>query len=48
MTQSGSGVWLIPMSTHYYNEHGTLSYNRDLFVMTRTDSFGYSMIIGLK
>ena len=41
-------VSLVPMSTSYYNEHGTLSYNRDLFVVTRTDSFGYSMIVGLK
>lgn len=39
---------LTPMSTSYYNEHATLSYNRDLVVMTRTDSFGHSMIIGLK
>jgi hypothetical protein len=48
LTQSGSGVRLVPMSTYYYNEHATLSYNRDLLVMTRTDSFGYGMIIGLK
>lgn len=33
---------------YYYNEHGSLSYNRDLFVMTRTDSSGYAMVIGLK
>jgi hypothetical protein len=32
----------------YYNEHGTLSYNRDLFVMTRTDASGNAIIIGLK
>ncbi len=38
----------VPISTYYYNEHGTLSYNRDLFVMTGTDSFGYSLIVGLK
>ena len=38
----------IPISDMYYNEHGTLSYNRDLFVMTRTDSSGYAMVIGLK
>jgi len=35
-------------STRYYNEHGSLSYNRDLFVMTGTDSSGYTMLIGLK
>ena len=46
--QSGAGVQQVPMSTYYYNEHATLSYERDLLVMTRTDGFGYSMIIGLK
>jgi hypothetical protein len=35
-------------STIYYNEHGTLSYNRDMLVMTRTDTSGYSMLVGLK
>ena len=35
----------LPISPDYYNEHGSLSYNHDLFVMTRTDSAGYSMII---
>ena len=39
---------LTPMSSSYYNEHATLSYNRDLVVMTRTDGLGYSMILGLK
>jgi len=34
--------------SYYYNDHGSLSYNRDLFVMTRTDSSGYSLIIGIK
>lgn len=34
--------------SYYYNEHGSLSYNRDLLVMTRTDSSGHSIIIGLK
>jgi hypothetical protein len=38
----------IPINPNYYNEHGSLSYNKDLFVMTRTDSAGYSMYIGLK
>ena len=47
-TTSGVGDQLVPMSTHYFNEHGTLSYNRDMFVLTRTDSLGYSMIVGLK
>ncbi|WP_205743258.1 fibronectin type III domain-containing protein [Geobacter sp. FeAm09] len=39
---------LTPMSTSYYNEHATLSYNQDLVVMTRTDASGHSFIIGLK
>jgi hypothetical protein len=47
-TQSGSGVRQIPLSTHYYNEHATLSYNKDMIVMTRTDGFGYNLIVGLK
>jgi hypothetical protein len=46
--QSGAGVQKIPMATTYYNEHATLSYNKDLMVMTRTDAFGYTMIVGLK
>jgi hypothetical protein len=29
----------------YYNEHGSLSLNRDMFVLTRTDSAGHAMII---
>ncbi len=36
------------ISPKYFNEHGTLSYLGDLLVMTRTDSSGYSMLIGLK
>lgn len=50
----GSGIavpstWrLEETSPTYYNEHGSLSYNRDLFVMSRTDSSGYAMLIGLK
>jgi hypothetical protein len=36
------------ISKYYYNEHGSLSYNMDLFVLTRTDSSGNSLIIGLK
>ena len=39
---------LTPMSTKYFNEHCTLSYNRDLIVMSRSDSFGHSLIVGLK
>lgn len=46
--QGGAGVAAIPLAATYYNEHATLSYNKDLLVMTRTDSFGYSMVIGLK
>lgn len=37
-----------PISSYYYNEHGTLSYNHDLFVLTRTDVSGNAMIIALK
>jgi hypothetical protein len=48
LTQSGEGVRQVMPATTYFNEHGTLSYVRDLFVLTRTDGFGYSMIIGLK
>ncbi len=37
------------ISPLYYNEHGSLSLYRDLFVMTRTEnSTGYSILIGLK
>ncbi len=36
------------ISPYYYNEHGTLSYIGDMFVMTRTDSSGYSILVGLK
>jgi len=37
------------LGNDYYNEHGTLSYNKDLFVMTRTEANGgYAMIIGVK
>jgi hypothetical protein len=35
-------------SPSYHSEHGSLSYNRDLFVMSRTDAAGYGMVIGLK
>jgi hypothetical protein len=38
----------LPISSAYHNEHGTLSYNRDLFVLTRTDAAGHSLIVGLK
>ncbi len=33
---------------YYYNEHASLTYNRDMVVMTRTDSHGHAMIIGVK
>ncbi len=46
---AGQSSWRIEdVSSEYVNEHGALSYNRDLFVMTRTDASGYSIIIGLK
>jgi hypothetical protein len=35
------------ISPYYFKEHGTMSYNGDMFVMTRTDGYGYSMLIGL-
>lgn len=35
-------------STKYYSEHLTLSYNRDMVVITSTDAAGYGMWIGLK
>lgn len=43
--ETGKPKLIIPS---YYNEHGTLSLNKDLFVMTRTDTSGDCMIIGLK
>jgi hypothetical protein len=46
---AGPSFWRIEdVSSEYVNEHGSLSYNRDLFVMSRTDSSGYSITIGLK
>ena len=42
------GNLIDPISPDYYNEHGTLSYYRDLFVMTRSESTGNCLIIGLK
>lgn len=36
------------ISTRYYNEHATMSLNRDVLVMTRTDALGYTMMIGVK
>jgi hypothetical protein len=38
----------IPISPYYYNEHASLSYNRDLIVLTRTDASGNSLLVGLK
>jgi hypothetical protein len=46
--QSGAGVAAIPLAATYYNEHATISYNKDLLVMTRTDSLGCSIVVGLK
>jgi hypothetical protein len=46
---SDPSTWRLQnISPYYYSEHGSLSYVGDLFVMTRTDSSGYSIIIGLK
>ncbi len=36
------------ISSKYYNEHASLSYNRDLLVLTRSDASGDSMLVGLK
>ena len=36
------------VSGRYYNEHASLSYNRDLLVMTGTDASGFGMLVGLK
>ncbi|NVN92032.1 MAG: hypothetical protein HXX11_15730 [Desulfuromonadales bacterium] len=38
----------IPLSSSYYNEHGALSYNRDLFVLTRSEASASCLLIGLK
>ncbi len=38
----------IPISPYYYNEHASLSYNRDFIVLTRTDASGHSLLVGLK
>ena len=45
---SYGGTSVIPISPYYCNEHGSLSYIKDLFVMTRTDLLGNSMILALK
>lgn len=34
--------------SYYYNEHGSLSYATDLFVLTRTDATGHALLVGLK
>jgi len=36
------------LSSSYYNEHGSLSYNGDLFVLTRSEPAGNCLVIGLK
>lgn len=42
-------TWLpLKLSAHYYNEHGSLSYNRELFVLTRSKSSANCLLIGLK
>lgn len=42
-------TWLqLRLSTSYYNEHGSLSYTGDLFVLTRGEAAGSSLIIGVK
>jgi hypothetical protein len=38
----------LPLSSNYYNEHGSLSYNGDLFVLTRSEAAGNCLVIGLK
>ena len=39
------GAQVVP---NYYNEHATLSYNKDLLVLTRTEAAGSTIIVGLK
>lgn len=42
-------TWLkLQLSGSYYNEHGSLSYTGDLFVLTRGETSGSSLIIGIK
>jgi hypothetical protein len=36
------------ISPHYYARHGSLSYNRDLLVLTGTDASGDGILIGVK
>lgn len=38
----------MPISMLYYNDHASMSINREMMVMTRTDPLGYTMMIGLK
>jgi hypothetical protein len=44
----GEAPELPPVSGDYYAEHGSLSYNRDLFVLTRSDAAGPSIIVALR
>jgi hypothetical protein len=39
---------LLPESTSYYNEHCSLSYNRDFLVMTRTEPTGYTLSLAVR
>lgn len=48
MTDDNAVYPILGISPYYYNEHGSLSLNGDMLVMTRTDSSGYSILIGLK
>jgi hypothetical protein len=43
----GQAAVLPPVSTDFLNEH-SLSYNKDLLVLTRTDASGDSIVVGLK
>jgi hypothetical protein len=38
----------IASSNFYYNEHGSQSYYKDMFVMTRTDTSGHALYVGMK
>jgi hypothetical protein len=45
----GQPLELPPVSPNYYYEHGSLSYNKDLLVLTRTDPAGYyGLIVALR
>jgi hypothetical protein len=44
----GQAAALPPVSADYLNEHASLSYHKDMLVLTRTDALGDSLIVGLK